>query len=71
MANLSETFKDAIYCDCACHNPDGIKPVHVMACCYTCPYCKARIKQFFYEGHIQKCSQDFAHQEHGIVGVPI
>ena len=36
---------DEDICDCDCHNPDSKDIIrHMVACCYTCPNCKRRIK---------------------------
>lgn len=39
-------------CRCACHG--GIKARHVVPCCWTCRYCRSRIKRSR-KDHYEKC----------------
>ena len=49
---------DAEFCNCSCHNPNpGQRIIHMIACCITCPYCKANVNPLKYDEHTVVCKQ--------------
>lgn len=44
-------------CNCSCHHNKAI--MHCVPCCFTCQYCRARIRRTNIERHEEECKKKY------------